>query len=77
MKLSLYQANLDGEGVTIQCTNTTKLVALMVTAGDPTYTKAGEDGDAGRTVTDYAVGVVVSMSGVSVGGSYRADRQTT
>ncbi len=28
-------------------------------------------GTAGQTVSDYSVGVVVSMSGVSVGGSYR------
>ena len=32
----------------------------------------GEAAMPGRTLTDYSVGVVVSMSGVSVGGSYRA-----
>jgi outer membrane protein OmpU len=31
----------------------------------------GSDAAAGRTVTDWAAGVVVSMSGVSVGSSYR------
>ncbi len=35
------------------------------------YTKAGTAAVPGRTVSDYSVGVVVSMSGVSVGGSYR------
>ncbi len=39
-------------------------------ANNPYYVKSATE-PVGRTVSDYSVGVVVSMSGVSVGGSYR------
>ena len=35
------------------------------------YKTEAKDASAARTVTDWSAGVVVSMSGVSVGGSYR------
>ncbi len=38
---------------------------------DVDYMTKGEAAMPGRTVSDYSVGAVVSMSGVSVGGSYR------
>ncbi len=40
-------------------------------AHDRYYMTDGTSAKPGRTVSDYSVGVVVSMSGVSVGGSYR------
>ncbi len=49
-----------------------------VMAADPVEATPGNPGSAevaaapGRTVNDWSAGVVVSMSGVSVGGSYRA-----
>ena len=51
--------NLDGD------------VTAPTAADDAIAYTAAKEGSAGRTVTDWAAGVVVSMSGVSVGGSYR------
>ena len=72
-----YDGAFGDAGVTIAAGYASKDVpevmaatAVPASPGDPG--KAAVTESPGRTVTDYSMGVVVSMSGVSVGGSYRS-----
>ena len=66
-----YNADLNGDGTATPVYKYHQ-VGSGENSGNEYYMTDGEAAMPGRTVTDYSVGVVVSMSGVSVGGSYRA-----